>query len=179
MEIVAVSMSIPVRRFQQAICTVTGDQNSSTRINSISPEACGSSPQEALSRGCKFDTLSFAWQVPDCFDPETINGFTSARDWRYYTNESGKALVDESDLELDHQMVHVSSESHVVRCAYQRQQMLKAWMGRMPLDGHIAKYGHTVHCANKMLDIETPLENLHTAAPVIYPVCKAFEEWRL
>ena len=45
--------------------------------NPITPKYtnCGTSPEEARSRNCSFDILSFAWQTPECYDGELMRDF--------------------------------------------------------------------------------------------------------
>lgn len=148
-----------------------------SEFSPVTIQQCGSSPAEAREAGCIFDELSFAWQVPGCYDTQAIEGFKDAYSGKYYTDENGTAVVPQWELELDHQLVHVPWRFHIVHCMYLRRQMLRAWWGQRPMDSHLANYKHTVHCGNTMLDTETDLENLHTAAPVIYPVCQPYQDW--
>jgi len=145
-----------------------------------SPTQCGSSPSQAQNQGCLFDLLSFAWQPPACYDNRTIAEFMAfpSRPWEFFTDEADTAPIAPEDLSLNREEpVRVRWEFHVVHCMYMRRQMVRAVLDGRPLDSHVARYEHTVHCGKTILDGETPLENLHTGAPVIYPECKALRDW--
>lgn len=62
---------------------------SQTTANNASRLDCGSTPDEARSLGCFFDQLSFAWQVPECYDEETMTEFLAASEWQYFDDEAG------------------------------------------------------------------------------------------
>jgi hypothetical protein len=144
----------------------------------LAPRQCGSSPTEAQSHGCVFDLLSFAWQAPECYDSDTIAEFEAATHWTYYADEAGTVPVPQDEVALGLRSVHVRWEFHLVHCMFMRRQMLRAVLDGRHLDGHVAAYGHTVHCGTALLDEDTPLGNLGTTTPVILPACKPIEVWR-
>ena len=134
---------------------------------------CGLSPEVARSRGCLFDILSFAWQTPQCYDEDVIRDFLNVKEWDFYADESGNHQVEIGELENDvHGQVHVAWDFHVMHCIYMRRQMLRSILDGRAMDSHLNSYHHTRHCVGTILDREIDLENLHTAAPVIYPSCE-------
>ncbi|PHH63514.1 hypothetical protein CDD81_5795 [Ophiocordyceps australis] len=138
---------------------------------------CGSSPAEAQKLGCRFDELSFAWQAPDCFDNKTVDEFLATGPWKYFADEAGAVPMLHEDLSLDKVLVHVAWKFHIDHCLHLRRQMVRLVLDGRPMDSHLALYKHTVHCGVTLLDADTPLDNLHTAAPVIYPACKPLPDW--
>jgi hypothetical protein len=45
---------------------------------------CGSSPQEAIERGCNFDAMTFCWVLPECDDKDLTEEFMQEHDWEWY-----------------------------------------------------------------------------------------------
>lgn len=140
---------------------------------------CGSSPGEAKSLGCVFDELSFAWQVPECYDEETVSEFLAGGGWQYYADETGTTTVPHHVLPLGGQPVHVTLKFHITHCLFLRRQMVRLLERGAPMDNHLGAYKHTVHCGKYMLKAAEMADDLHTSAPVIYPVCKSLEDWRI
>ncbi|KZZ91744.1 hypothetical protein AAL_06498 [Moelleriella libera RCEF 2490] len=139
---------------------------------------CGSSPAEARKLGCSFDGLSFAWQVPECYDQTTVEEFLEADDWQYYEDEAGTAHVPHHLLSEDEGPVHVSARFHAVHCLFLRRQMVRLLQRGAPMDTHLGTYKHTVHCHNVLTNATWMGGELHTRAPVIYPECWPLEDWR-
>ncbi|PHH93026.1 hypothetical protein CDD83_2136 [Cordyceps sp. RAO-2017] len=142
---------------------------------------CGSSTAEAQELGCRFDELSFAWQVPECFDQRTIDEFLAAGRWEYFTDDEGKTKVPHDDLALTlgrEAAVHVTWAFHITHCLYLRRQMVRVLERGGAMDNHLGAYKHTVHCGKTMLNSAGMADNLHTQAPVIYPLCKPLRDWR-
>lgn len=157
--------------------TIFPDQST----DNLTRNHCGSSPAEAKELGCLFDELSFAWQVPECFDKQTIGEFLEAGKWEFFADEDGKAPVAHDELGLGEgrdSAVHVTWAFHITHCLFLRRQMMRVLERGGAMDSHLGAYKHTVHCGKTMLKWASMAGNMHTQAPVIYPVCKPLREWR-
>jgi hypothetical protein len=111
---------------------------------------CGSSVTEAKSLGCIFDTMSFIWVHPACYDRELTTEFETARDWKWYTEYHGESgngeLISMDDIRTGEFDAWVPWEFHTVHCTFQWRKMHRALMGGLPLDSYLAAYNHTIHC---------------------------------
>ena len=114
-------------------------------------ETCGTSSHEAVSLGCEFDVMSFAWLPPRCFDQSLMLEFLALRDWQWYLDAESHQRVDMvpvSKGSYDH--LYVTQEYHMYHCTYMWRKMHRAIQNGQPLDGYIGKIEHTAHC-EKML----------------------------
>jgi hypothetical protein len=82
---------------------------------------CGNSPTEARNRGCKFDTLSFAWQTQECFDEDLLYTFHKYNGWKYYVLEDEVAsLVPENVVREGEENMWVTDDFHFTHCTVSR-----------------------------------------------------------
>ncbi|RFU31574.1 hypothetical protein B7463_g4768, partial [Scytalidium lignicola] len=84
--------------------------------------SCGSSVPEAKSLGCIFDTMSFIWVHPACYDHELTVEFEMARDWKWYTEYHGEKgngeLISMDDVRTGNFDAWVPWEFHTVHSIY-------------------------------------------------------------
>ncbi|EMD59049.1 hypothetical protein COCSADRAFT_102599 [Bipolaris sorokiniana ND90Pr] len=79
---------------------------------------CGFTPAEAKSRGCKFDILSFAWQLPECYNAKLMEEFLAEKDWAFYRDPEGTSSVSR-DVALQGELdLYVTQEYHRTHCMY-------------------------------------------------------------
>lgn len=133
---------------------------------------CGSSRQEALAMGCKFDPMSFSWLQPDCYDSELTSQFLTLRQWRWTTDRAGSDEVSFDDvMKGKHELLYVSWEYHLLHCTYMWRKMHRAVLAGKRVDGYIGNYNHTSHC-EKMLMENTALDEINTIIRTKFVTCK-------
>ncbi|KAJ4250146.1 hypothetical protein NW762_011957 [Fusarium torreyae] len=59
---------------------------------------CGPDRASALSKGCLFDPMSFAWLPDACFDQDLILDFLKAEDWRWYLDMHMSKQADRAEV---------------------------------------------------------------------------------
>ncbi|EXJ69216.1 uncharacterized protein A1O5_07252 [Cladophialophora psammophila CBS 110553] len=118
---------------------------------SSSQQDCGSTRGEALSRGCAFDIVSFAWMAPACYDRELAAEFSSLRAWGWFLDENRTQAVSQREVELgEFDALYVSSEQLAYHCVFTWQKMHRALLRKAPLDSVVGGYKHTEFCARKL-----------------------------
>ena len=130
--------------------------------------SCGSTPIESRSRGCSFDLISFAWQMPLCYDEPLVSEFSTWDSWNFYT---GNVTVTQDVAMQGEQSLWVSWHYHMVHCTFMWRQMHRAYE-RGWIDAHLRAYNHTLHCQKRLLMKGINDEQVFTKATVIYPVCE-------
>ena len=100
---------------------------------------CGHTWQEAEARGCIFDTISFSWLPPDCYDGQLVEEFDSKIHTPFfYTREGGKAATME-EVRKGHRGFYVPWAHHLWHCGYLFRKMHKAIMAQTPVDSYIVR----------------------------------------
>ena len=133
-----------------------------THISSISktndkPHLCGNSSAEALSLGCTFDQLTWAWLPPNCshFANDEFLG-AEKKTWTYYEDPHGKTVVEQDawsqvlDGEL---MIFGERREHVTHCVYIFLSLGQLIRDKTPYPPKLVEYAHIHHCAMLLLDI--------------------------
>ncbi|KAK4446248.1 hypothetical protein QBC34DRAFT_331742, partial [Podospora aff. communis PSN243] len=135
--------------------------------------SCGTTPDEARSRGCHFDILSFAWQTHECYDAELMDDFMAYDNWTFYTqpNRTSKTVSLTDALKGDVSLF-VDWKYHVVHCTFMWMQMHRAFVIKGWIDSHLDSYAHTKHCRWALLEKETKMEEVNVVAKVKYPACR-------
>ncbi|KAJ9606025.1 hypothetical protein H2200_009874 [Cladophialophora chaetospira] len=137
-------------------------------------QSCGSTPTEAVARGCSFDTLSFAWQTPECYDAELMAEWEStvrSNGWQYYADKAGKRPVPYETAFRGTYNLWVEWDLHIMHCTYMWRQMHRAFALTGFIDSHLSSYNHTLHC-QKVLIEEHKGWLADTAARLRYPRCE-------
>ena len=134
---------------------------------------CGSSPNEARGRGCKFDILSFAWQTPDCYDEELLEEFVrnEGQLLRFFRDEEGTDEVPYETARLGNETLLVTQQYHTVHCTYLWRQLHRAYAVRKHIDSHLSDYNHTLHCQDVLRERDGPFDAVTTIAFLLYPTC--------
>lgn len=157
-----------------------------TRLRSRSPpefldKHCGSTPDEALALGCKFDVLNYSWQPPECFDEGVYNRYWEKAQehgpLRWYADSSFTRELPQ-DLELFERTPYVWTEHrfHVVHCMYGWELMHHALTLDKPVVEFISRFNHTMHCADTALDED--LEGHLTSIKASYNRCVLLDSIR-
>ncbi|KAH0425947.1 hypothetical protein CcaCcLH18_10651 [Colletotrichum camelliae] len=125
----------------------------SNRQNMAPANLCGNSSAEALSLGCTFDQLLWAWLPPNC--PHYANDeFLKAEEWKYYIDPLGKeqAVGENWAKAMDNKMpLWGERREHLTHCVY-----MFLSVGQIIRDGtsyppRLVAYEHLEHCANIIL----------------------------
>jgi hypothetical protein len=139
-------ISVSLLLFLQSSRVVTGGRGSYGD--------CGTNPQEAIAKGCKFDISMWAWERPECYDEELINDFIARTDWHFYSNDT---LEPTYELPLDrvargdYPRVYTEQKYHMIHCTYTWRKVHKALEGNLTLDHVAIPYSHTRHCEKVLL----------------------------
>jgi hypothetical protein len=124
---------------------------------------CGNSVAEAISRGCKFDSLATAWLPDHCRDDELTAEFQTAGDgrngtWPYWADVDHKvelSLEQVAALADDpHGIVHTGPEYHKVHCIFYWRKQFRSrtkLKGKMIVEPMIDNEGHIKHCGKVIL----------------------------
>lgn len=49
--------------------------------------SCGDNSTTARERECSFDLITFAWQMPECYDAPLVHEFADWEPWKFWTDE--------------------------------------------------------------------------------------------
>lgn len=133
---------------------------------------CGSSPEEALSRGCHFDLMSFCWLPDLCYDPSLTDDFIKAGPWKWYSAPDGGDEIPEDIVRTGvYDNLFVSFDYHRNHCLHMWSKLHRAIIQGNPIDGYIGNYNHTLHCQEMLLDDDTPDDAIMTIIKTKYPSC--------
>ena len=145
----------------------------------ISPELCGNSSREALSLGCSFDVMTFAWLPDRCFDKELVDDFLALKDWNWYLDVRGQQIADSASVVAGaYDAVYVTNEYHMYHCTYMWRKMHRATLAGKVLDGYIGDMHHTAHCGMHLMDRSRALDKIDTLARTKYVECPLQQESR-
>ncbi|KAI0520847.1 hypothetical protein F5B22DRAFT_54612 [Xylaria bambusicola] len=137
---------------------------------------CGSSPAEAVARGCHFDVISFCWLPDACYDTELAEEFRANHKLEWFVDpDKQHPLSYEQIMTGEHTGLYVNWEYHVAHCTTMWKKMHRAILGdlgKSAIDGYIGSYDHTKHCEMMLLsDRDVALETINTRIAVKYPNC--------
>ena len=144
----------------------------SIRQHEKTHDQCGSTPDEAVKRDCRFDVMSFSWLPIRCFDSQLTDEFLALHDWHWYLDTTGKQEVPAKQVELGTQdKLFVTWEYHLNHCTYMWKKLHRAMLHEGPIDSYIGNYNHTLHCT-KVLEAEgVPADEKDTYIFIKYPAC--------
>lgn len=132
-----------------------------SKPENVSPETCGNSSSEALSLGCSFDVISFAWLPVRCFDKELVDEFLALKDWNWYLDAGAQQTADFVSVAAGaYDELYVTQEYHMYHCTYMWRKMHRAILAGDVLDGYIGDMHHTAHCEMQILDRSRTIEIL-------------------
>lgn len=139
------------------VLTFTVLDQRSTYPSDIFTHHCGTTAEEAIALGCKFDVLNYSWQPPECFDEEIYNRYWEKSQehgplkW-YADSNFTKQLPQELELLMHTPYVWSEHRFHVVHCMYAWELMHHALTLNKPVVEFISLFNHTAHCADTALD---------------------------
>ena len=135
-------------------------------------ETCGNSSSEAISLGCSFDIVSFAWLPARCFDQELVDRFLALHNWTWYLDTEGQQTVDLASVAAGkYDRLYVSQEYHMYHCTYTWRKMHRAILAGSVVDGYISDTHHTAHCEMQILDRSLPLDAISNSIYIKYASC--------
>ncbi|KAI1173837.1 hypothetical protein F4777DRAFT_556466 [Nemania sp. FL0916] len=137
---------------------------------------CGSTPEEALANGCKFDIISFCWQHPQCFDDELIDLFDGQAAWEWFTDADQTHPLTRAEVATGtFDNLHVNWEYHLHHCTAMWLKMHRAIAsddGKAAIDSYIGSMHHTHHCSQMLVDDrDMALSTMNTVIRIKYPHC--------
>lgn len=148
------------------------EQQSGTLPDTAPARQCGSSPEEALEAGCKFDLMSFSWTQPACIDEELTTEFLQLQEWAWWTDADGTDEVTQEEVALGrHEELFVSWDYQLEQCVYSWKKMQRATVKKAPLDSYTLDAEHTAQCTEMLLDREAPVEETKTVVVTKYTTC--------
>lgn len=118
---------------------------------------CGSTPDEALALGCKFDVLNYSWQPAECFDEEIYNKYWEKSQehgpLKWYADSSfTKELPQDIELLMHTPFVWVEHRFHVMHCMYTWELMHHGLILNKPVAEWVSNFSHTMHCTHTVLE---------------------------
>ncbi|KAH8811323.1 hypothetical protein F5884DRAFT_854680 [Xylogone sp. PMI_703] len=116
---------------------------------------CGDSVAEAISRGCKFDSLAMAWLPEHCRDDDLTAEFNTAGNgpngtWVYYADARHTIEVDPNEVaamgDNSSARVHMNEHWHTIHCIfYWRKQFRTKLTGKI-VEPRSDTEHHIKHC---------------------------------
>lgn len=135
---------------------------------------CGSTPEDAIALGCRFDVLNYSWQPEECFNEMIYNRYWEKSQehgpLKWYADSSFTQELPQ-DLELLKHTPYVwtGHRFHVVHCMYGWELFHHSVALGLPMIESISHFNHTMHCADTALDEE--LEEHLTSIKASYNRC--------
>ncbi|TLD09573.1 hypothetical protein PspLS_11848 [Pyricularia sp. CBS 133598] len=112
---------------------------------------CGSTPNEARARGCRFETHNFAWTPPECYDEE-LNKIWDSKPWGYARDSEGTQLIPREEVQKgDLKWAYVTLGQHLSHCVLIWQKYQRAVMFDRPVDNWTVSFPHTYHCGHLLV----------------------------
>jgi hypothetical protein len=139
--------------------------------------SCGTSIAEALTKNCRWDSISTAWYPPACRDDSLIDEFNWAGpgingSWAYYREKDDTILSVEQVSLLagkagDEVLFWTTHEWHIAQCLFFWKKEAKAWGLGLGLsrDGGNGE-SRFAHCID-VLRTHKPLDEINTVSRAI------------
>ncbi|TDZ36524.1 hypothetical protein C8035_v008232 [Colletotrichum spinosum] len=139
---------------------------------------CGSNPQEARQKGCRFDVISFCWLPSQCYDAQLSREFDEANHLEWFLDPNRtEPLTHEQIMTGEYTGLYVNWEYHVRHCTAMWKKMHRAIIrengqGVKAIDGYMGVYEHTKHCEHMLLAGRNIAPDvINTRIAVKYPDC--------
>ncbi|KAK4626585.1 hypothetical protein CLAFUW4_05191 [Fulvia fulva] len=132
---------------------------------------CGHTPEEAISKGCHWDPVSFAWLPERCLDRELADELVNHTHWTIHADENGTIPKAQEAFASNQSDTYLTNGNHALHCIY-------SWLRlhRLLLAGKHYHSGlsldHTRHCSRVLQEaMHQDLNEVSTTALVILPAC--------
>lgn len=142
------------------------------RHPAIAELPCGTSADEARSRGCIFELTGSSWVTPECYDPVTEEEFLNYKEWRFYRDFNNTEEVPITEVRQGNgNGFFVHHDYHQAHCGFLLKKMHRAVNAGKKVDGLIKALSHTTHCVEWMLDPPLDRFNIPQFAYTKFPNC--------
>ena len=149
-----------------------GSFHNTTQTTDLPGTSCGHSRQEAISKECVFDLMSFTWVPPTCYDPELTKDFLSLQSWTWYHDSTAEHPADEVLVRGgEFEDLWVTWEYHLTHCVYMWSKMQRAVTSGSAIDDYIGNWHHTKHCLKELAMEGIKPETINTRILTKYPTC--------
>lgn len=138
----------------------------------LNPLPCGTSSNEAIARGCRFDLIATAWLPSKCIDEDLVSEFESFYPWKYFRNHNGTQTYsnDPNVLGSQTELIWVTHRWHSAHCLFMWKKLNRALIQGRDTDGETIMQGHTDHCTKTILN-GVGLDEISGLMEIIYPSC--------
>ena len=133
--------------------------------------SCGKTSEEARRNGCIFDTISFSWLVPECYDHELVEEFDKKIHTPFFKDTAGTMQATMDEVRTGDNSYYVPWEHHLWHCGFLWRKMHKSIMAGTPVDSYIGNYTHTEHCSAIMAGEIHGMEEVNTVMNLKFPYC--------
>ncbi len=137
--------------------------------NNVPTRLCGNSSVEALSLGCTFDQLTWAWYPPSC--PHYANNeFLDAEQWHYYDDPHSMVPVagENWTRALDNQQdLWGERREHLTHCVYVFLSLGQIIRDGTPYAPKLVRYEHLHHCSTILLESLRQDPNWHNLETLV------------
>ncbi|KAK6849296.1 hypothetical protein PG995_013129 [Apiospora arundinis] len=134
-----------------AILHLSGSYHNPQKDDTIRVTDCGRTPDEAIAKGCHFESHNFAWTPPDCYDQE-LDERWNGREWGYSRNAEGTDLLSRDEVLAGRlNWAYVTLNQHMSHCVLIWQKYQRAVMRDLPTDNWTSSFPHTYHCGHMMV----------------------------
>ncbi|GKZ98854.1 hypothetical protein AnigIFM60653_000193 [Aspergillus niger] len=141
--------------------------------------SCGDSIAEALTRSCRYDTLSAAWLPPHCRDDELTARFDAAGPgdggaWTYYADQSGNSTMTLAEIAQlpgndTHEFFYMTYRWHVFHCSFYWRKLHRMVHGvegaAKRIEYRSDSESHIDHCEG-IFTLNYPLDAIATGSGV-------------
>ena len=137
---------------------------------------CGTTPEEARARGCKFDVILYSWVPPLCYDAELQQAYLDQRESEWYLERgggSGARVSQERASTGEEPGLWLPWAYHDYHCQFIWKMMTRILRNSsMGIPGRLLEYYHTDHCINVLKGIERqPTVDVSTLVALNYSTC--------
>lgn len=165
---------------QVTLLTINARRLPLSYIPLVQPQPCGTTADDARTKGCVFAPGLAAWVPPSCYDAELEEEFItkySSVNWYYGEGRepdltrripSIEALSNVTNYAFTTWGYHKAHCTHTWKLSHRAIE--NGWMVR----GKIRDYHHPVHCEKILLDTSVPDEKVWTAVSIDFPECVTY-----
>jgi hypothetical protein len=141
---------------------------------------CGSTPSEAKSLGCIFETTLSLWVPPDCYDFELETIYLQQEGLAYYRDVNLTQPVSLREVKTGESPGwFVPWDHHVRHCSFAWRKFHRAAAFGKKIDGYVLQYAHTEHCLKMMTDPEPERMALTQFDMAMWPNCGKVGGWNV
>ncbi|KUI72151.1 hypothetical protein VM1G_07809 [Cytospora mali] len=137
--------------------------------------ACGTSPQEARERGCKFDLVLYSWVPAPCYDEEIQAAYRERESewWRERGGVGGERIPQERAALGIEESLWLSWDYHEYHCKFIWKMMTRILRNAsMGVSGRLLETHHTDHCIDVLTGADPgPAEGISTLVTLNYSTC--------